>query len=97
LKKRYISQGTVCKVTFLLPAEIDAQAAAVAGDFNGWDPAVNPMTRLKSGVWKAEVKLDAGHEYQFRYQVDGAQWRNDPEADGHVPHPYGGENSVVKT
>lgn len=97
LKKRYISDGKICKVTFTLPAGIDASKATVVGDFNNWDKTATPMQQLKSGAWKVDVKLEAGRDYQYRYLVNGAEWHNDWEADKYIAHPYGGENSVVST
>lgn len=97
LKKRYISDNKVCKVTFVLPKEIEAKSAAVVGDFNSWSRDATPMKQLKDGTWKAEVSLDAGREYQYRYLVNGIEWHNDWSADKYAAHPYGGENSVVVT
>lgn len=97
LSKRYISKGTVCKVSFYLPDEIEARSAFVVGDFNSWDKEATPMELLSDGRWKAVINLDAGHEFQYRYLVNGSQWYNDWEADKYVAHPYGGENSVVVT
>ena len=97
LAKRYLSKDTICKVTFYIGEEVEIRSAYVVGDFNQWDKAATPMEQLKDGRWKAELKLDAGKEYQFRYFIDGSQWLNDTEADGFVSHPYGGENSVVRT
>jgi 1,4-alpha-glucan branching enzyme len=97
LKKRYLSQGKVCKVTFILPTEIKARSAFLAGEFNNWDKDATPLEQSKDGSWKAELKLEAGKEYQFRYLVNGNEWHNDWEADKYVMHPYGGENSVVVT
>ncbi len=97
LKKRYISKGQTCKVTFILPEGIQAHSASVVGDFNSWSRDSHPMDRLKSGTWKVEITLQAGREYQFRYFVNGSEWHNDSEADKTVIHPYGGENSVVVT
>lgn len=97
LKKRYISKGQICKVTFILPEEIQAHSVSVVGDFNNWHKEGHAMTRLKSGTWKVSILLEAGREYQFRYFVNGAEWHNDDEPDKFVIHPYGGENSVVVT
>jgi 1,4-alpha-glucan branching enzyme len=97
LKKRYISNNQCCKVTFTLPSAIDADAASIVGDFTDWDQGEVPMKRMKDGTWKAEVTLDAGREYQYRYLVNGKEWHNDWEADKYATHPYGGENSVVTT
>ncbi len=97
LKKRYASGGKICKVTFTLPHQIEATSATLVGDFNNWDKDALPMTRSEDDSWKAEVKLKAGQEYQYRYFVNGNEWHNDQNADKFVVHPYGGENSVVVT
>ncbi|MBN1429821.1 MAG: isoamylase early set domain-containing protein [Anaerolineae bacterium] len=97
IKKRYISDGKVCEVTFVLSSELQAGSAVLVGDFNNWDKDAQPMKQAKDGAWKAKVKLDAGREYQYRYFVNGSEWQNDMLADGYVVHPYGGENSVVIT
>lgn len=97
LKKKYMSKDTICKVTFILPTEIKARSANVVGEFNNWDKEASPMAQAKDGAWQAELKLEAGREYQFRYLVNGDEWHNDWEADKYVMHPYGGENSVVST
>ncbi len=38
MKKTYSKSGTTCRVTFELPAEIEAKAVALCGEFNDWDP-----------------------------------------------------------
>lgn len=97
LKKRYISSGKICKVTFTLPRQTEATSAALVGDFNNWDKDALPMKRGKDGSWKVEIELEAGQEYQYRYFVNGLERLNDQAADKYVTHPYGGENSVVVT
>ncbi len=97
LKKRYISDGKICKVTFILPSQIGAQSAMLVGDFNNWDKTATPMKQSKDGKWQVELKLDAGQEYQFRYFVNEGEWHNDGNADKYAVHPYGGENSTVVT
>lgn len=97
LKKRYVSGGNICKVTFTLPHQIEATSATLVGDFNNWDKDALPMKRAKDGSWKTEVELEAGQEYQYRYFVNDLEWLNDQAADKNVTHPYGGENSVVAT
>jgi len=83
-------------VTFELPAEIWASQIHLVGDFNRWDPTAHPLRQRRSdGVWSITLELDAGQAYQFRYLIDAQQWCNEPQADGCVPSPYGGYNSVV--
>ena len=97
VSKRYISKNAVCKASFYLPKEVGAKKAYLVGDFNDWNEKATPMTQLKSGQWKAEIKLDAGQEYQYRFLVNGSDWHNDWEADKYAPNPHGEENSVVVT
>lgn len=80
------------RVSFQVHAP-EAQAVAVAGDFNDWNPAAQPMKRdPESGTWKATLTLPAG-QYQYRYVIDG-QWVDDPQCDLRAPNPFGGVNSV---
>ena len=97
VKKRYISNGEVCKVTFILPEEIEADTAFLVGGFNDWDKKATPMTQLKSGQWKIDLNLAAQGEFEYRYLVNGNEWHNDWEADKYVPNRYGVDNSVVIT
>lgn len=96
LKKNYTKTGTTCRVTFKLPAAVKAESAAIAGDFNNWDPARTPMKKLKDGSFSATVSLPAGQSYRFRYLLDGERWENDWEADTYMANQYGSEDSVVK-
>lgn len=97
VKKHYISKHTICKVSFYLPKHADAQSVYLVGEFNQWDEQATPMTRLKSGEWKSEMRLEAGQEYRYRYLVNGTEWLVDPDADKYVPNPYGQEDAVVVT
>jgi 1,4-alpha-glucan branching enzyme len=97
LKKHYLEDGKICKVTFTLPPQIKANSVMLMGDFNNWDKGALPMKQVKDGAWKVEVRLEAGREYQYRYFVNGSEWHNDQGADKYTVHPYGGENSVVAT
>ncbi|MBN1313394.1 MAG: isoamylase early set domain-containing protein [Anaerolineae bacterium] len=97
LHKRYLSQGKICEVTFVLPSAINAKTAVLVGDFNNWDKKVAPMIYTADGSWQVILRLDTRREYQFRYFVNGSEWHNDWEADRYVMNPYGGENSVVVT
>ena len=95
VKKQYLKSRPVCKVTFQLPAEVEAESVVIVGDFNNWQQDATPMAQLKDGRFKAIVELEKDSEYQFRYLLDGNQWANEDEADKFVPNPYAGENSVI--
>ena len=96
LKKKFLKTKPTCEVTFQLPKQIEAKQVSVAGEFNNWDPTANPLKKVK-GVWKTTLKLEQGHEYQYRYFVNGDQWLNDYDADKYVPNHIDGDNSVVVT
>jgi 1,4-alpha-glucan branching enzyme len=96
-KKRYISESAICKVIFSLPEEMEVQVAYVVGDFNQWQQQAAPMTQFENGNWKAQICLETGKEYRYRYLVNETQWITDREADKYVPNPYGQEDAVVIT
>lgn len=99
IKKQYLKSKPVCKVTLSLQNEelYTADKVAVLGEFNNWDFQQEiPMKKLKDGTFKTTIDLEIGHEYQFRYLVDGQKWVNDADADKYVPTGLGVEdNSVV--
>lgn len=97
LKKQFLKTKPVCKVTFYVPEEVDAENVHLVGDFNEWDEDATPMELLKDGRFKAVLDLEKGKEYQFRYLVNGSEWHNDWDADRYVPNPFLGDNSVVTT
>jgi 1,4-alpha-glucan branching enzyme len=96
LKKNYSKTGNYCRVTFRLPAEVNAQTVALCGDFNEWDDKANPMKRLKDGGFSTTISMPTGQSYRFRYLLDGERWENDWEADAYVPNAHGTEDSQVK-
>ena len=98
LKKKYIKNNKICKVTFRVPhnATLGANSICLVGDFNNWSILDHPMKHLKSGDFTATIDLESDREYQFRYLLDEKLWENDWEADKYVRSEYGNcENSVV--
>ena len=72
-----------------------ADSVQVAGDFNSWQPAQNPMERVgDSGIWQTEIKLPQG-KYRYRLVVDG-QWQQDPYNETTEQNPFGEFNSVLE-
>lgn len=96
IKKTYTKTGNSCRITFKLPPEVNAESAALVGEFNDWDPEANPMKKLKDGSFSTTVSLPAGETYRFRYLLDGERWENDWEADNYAPNQYGGEDSMIE-
>lgn len=97
LEKKFLKTKPVCKVKFVLPAEVQAETAFLVGDFNDWDEKSTEMKRRKDGSFFVELNLELDKEYQFRYLVNSEEWRNDQQADKYVPNPFSGDNSVVST
>ncbi len=98
IKKRFLKSKSVCKVTFKLPKQAVPQADTVhlVGEFNAWSAKAEPMKGLKKGGFTTTLELENGHEYQFRYLVNGQTWLNDEEADKLAPTPFeDAKNSVV--
>ena len=60
----------------------EAQSVSLIGDFNGWDPAANPMNRMPDGGWMVRLELSHGH-HQYQFLVDGKPTL-DPNAMGKV-------------
>jgi 1,4-alpha-glucan branching enzyme len=96
LSKKYSKDGKTCLVTFSLPKEVHARAAHLYGDFTEWEKSPKEMTALEDGGFSTTVSLDTGHDYCFRYLLDGGRWENDWAADAYVPNPFGTEDSVLK-
>jgi len=100
LKKRQLKSKPCCKVTFTISKEQvrDASKVFLVGEFNEWKPGATPLRRQKDGSFTRTLDLESGHEYQFRYLIDGEIWISDPEADRFAFSPFGDcENSVVTT
>ena len=96
LEKKYFKPKSTAKVTFVFPASLEAETVHLVGQFNEWSETDLPMKRQKDGSFTLSLDLEQGQEYEFRYLVNGNEWHNDWEADGYIPNPYSGDNSVVK-
>lgn len=75
---------------FLAPGAHDV---ALVGDFNGWNPVVDPMAPSENGWWQVWVSLPSG-SHQYAYWVDGAMM-TPPESLVTVDDGFGGRNGVV--
>jgi 1,4-alpha-glucan branching enzyme len=76
---RYSAKRISKPVNFVCYAP-DGKQVSVIGDFNGWNPAANPMKRQPDGAWTAQVNLSHGH-HQYLFSVDGQAYL-DPRAQG---------------
>lgn len=94
IKRAPLNGGNKVKITFVLPAESSTKVA-VAGEFNGWDPAATVL-RKRGESRSASVTLDAGSRYAFRYvEATEGHWFNDDAADGYERNEFGSENSII--
>jgi 1,4-alpha-glucan branching enzyme len=95
VKKTYAKNGKTCRVTFDLPAEVEAESVFLCGEFNDWDKSQYQLKARKKGNFSITITLEADKEYRFRYWIDGERWENDWDADRYVPNEFGTEDSVV--
>lgn len=98
IKKQYLKSKSKCKVTFTIDPEVinGAKEVAVLGEFNDWSPEDHQMRKLKDGTFTKTIELEVGHDYQFRYLVDGKRWVNETQADKYIYSGVAAEqNSVV--
>ena len=77
---------------FVCTVNPQAKSVYLAGDFNGWDPEADRMTRRGGGFVRV-VRLPRG-EHQYKFIVDG-QWTHDPAAARQAPNECGSLNSVI--
>ena len=96
IKKQKLPNGLI-RVTFELPANVWADTVHLVGSFNDWNRTSHPLRQQRNGGWETTIDLPAGHEFQFRYLLNGTEWHNDWAADKYVRNEFGSDNSVVIT
>jgi len=66
----------------------DARTVQLAGDFNKWNPAKEPLLNVSGlGLWQKTVSLPPGR-YEYKYVIDG-NWVLDPANSETTPGPLG--------
>ncbi|HEX7089058.1 MAG TPA: isoamylase early set domain-containing protein [Longimicrobiales bacterium] len=72
-----------------------ARSVAIAGDFNGWDPAHHGLRDPDGdGIWTAVFPVPVGlHKYMF--VVDGERWVTDPNAERYIDDGFGMRNALL--
>lgn len=73
----------------------EARKVSLAGDFNGWHTAKNPLTKDTSGLWLCKVATPGPGSYQYKFVVDDMRWIEDPSNGMKVSDGFGGLNSVL--
>lgn len=72
----------------------NAHSVAVAGDFNGWNPANSKLERTDGGMWTVTLPLKPGR-YEYMFVIDGKQWIADPLATDAATDGFGAQNAVL--
>ena len=82
---------TADTVTFFIHAD-DARQVEVFGSWDSW--AGLEAQRDSSGLWRAEMRHVSPGHYQYKFRIDGTDWREDPANNHKAPDNYGSFNSV---
>ena len=94
IRGEYAPKATENGVLFSIKVP-EATLVTIAGNFNGWDGQVTPMTKDVGGVWSIELPLEKGQKYYYKFLVDGF-WIADPDNTNTVSDGGNGVNSVVE-
>lgn len=90
-----IKPGTAGKsdVTFRYKAGADAKTVNLAGNFNEWSTTANPMKK-EGDVWTVTLPL-VNEEYQYKFVINGTEWKQDPANSEGTDDGHSGQNSVL--
>jgi 1,4-alpha-glucan branching enzyme len=67
---RYGGKTVLHAINFICNAP-QAQSVSLVGDFNGWNPAANPMKQMPDKAWFLTMELKHGH-HRYAFLIDGA-------------------------
>jgi 1,4-alpha-glucan branching enzyme len=73
----------------------DVQSVHLAGSFNNWSTSADALVRDAGGTWKIVKPLAAG-SHQYKFILNGQQWKEDPANSTSSDDGYGGKNSLVQ-
>ena len=73
----------------------EARSVSLAGDFNNWNAASNPLTKHTSGLWLCNFATPGSGRYEYKFVVDGNRWIEDPSNGMRISDGYDGLNSVL--
>jgi 1,4-alpha-glucan branching enzyme len=95
IKREILKKDNQVKVTFIQPINGSQERIFVVGDFNKWQPKVNPLVKRSNGTASASVTLPLGQRVYFRYVTEQNHWFNDEAADAYEHGEHGTENCVL--
>lgn len=72
----------------------DARQVALSGDFNAWAADLQLMAQMEDGLWEKTIPLPDEGIYQYKYVVDGRDWKSDPLNFYRTPDGHLGFNSL---
>jgi cyclomaltodextrinase len=82
-------------VSFRFVPDKPAERVYLAGTFNQWQFRENPMNTTDDGrTWTLTLLLSPG-AHQYKFVVNGTDWRTDPNALQNVDDGFGNVNSVL--
>lgn len=93
IQKTYLKTKDQCKVKFTLNLP-DAETVEILGLNGDWNTPIR-MNKKKGGMFESVQTLQRNTQHEFKYLVNGTDWRNDPDADGETPNDYGGTNALL--
>lgn len=65
----------------------DITNVSVAGEFNSWNDALNPLQYIASNdLWEGTVNIEAG-SYQYKMKLNNQFWVNDPDEPKYADTP----------
>lgn len=81
--------------TFSFEAKKPHKSVHVAGTFNNWNKAANPLHRVgTSQTWQTSLSLPVG-KHHYKFVLDGETWIVDPAAKKNEDDGNGNVNSVL--
>ncbi len=92
MQKKSSKQKTK-EIQFSLEA-VEAKNVSLVGEFNNWNPDIDPMQKDENGRW-TKIKMLSPGNMEYKFWVDG-QWIQDPDNLRTCPNCFGTQNNVVK-
>ena len=83
------AQTRAVAVTFVVTVPPNTPAADtlfIAGDFQGWDPAATPMTRVDDRTWSITLPFTEGDAPQYKYTRGSWEAVEKDDACGEIPN-----------